>query len=92
LVLAGEFLGYYSLVVVSGLRQRASLRAVVAHTLAEFGVAELLDFLVIRALCLTLAMNALGAQTGAWVGSLAADLVFYGLASLIRMASRRMHN
>ena len=91
-VLAGEFLGYYSLVLVSGLWQRRNLRVVVAHTLAEFGVAELLDVFVIRALCLVLAMKAFGAQAGAWVGSLAADCVFYALASLVRHASVHLRN
>ncbi len=51
---------------------------VVRSLLLEFGVAELLDLLVIRPVLMAAGLRWLGGKTGALAGKLAADVVFYG--------------
>jgi hypothetical protein len=54
------------------------LVVVLRNLFLEFGVAELLDTLVLRPLCMGLGMRPIGSNLGALVGKLVSDVAFYG--------------
>lgn len=82
----GENLGFYGVVGgrdLAALPRPRSARAMVGllrNLIAEFGAAELIDFLIVRPGATWLAVRAFGPVTGIVIGKVAADFVFYALA------------
>lgn len=88
--LVGESLGFYGVLAVTIYSEQArvaqSLRAAIGRTglllIAEFGLAELLDTLVIRPVALMLGVWLLSDPFwGLLAGKVAADIVFYAVAA-----------
>lgn len=88
---AAEFVVFYGIIflreTIRGAHQAGGRGAAYGGTevlrvlhgmMLEFGVAEALDSLVLRPLIMGQGMARLGPRTGALVGKLAADVVFYG--------------
>lgn len=80
----GENCGYYAAVFVrdgyalpAGDRNAGRVLRAMVH---DFGLAELLDTLVIRPGATILAVSSFGHSWGIAIGKIAADAVFYGLA------------
>jgi hypothetical protein len=82
-----ENLVFYGTAFLFELKRGTRWRGAVISTVAEFGPAEALDFLLLRPVCLYLGLNTLG-TVGIVVGKVAADLVFYGIAFLTH---KRIH-
>jgi hypothetical protein len=85
----GENIGYYGCILWREVstRRRAgealnskTLGAITRDLLYEFGLAELLDFLIVRPGVTFLAVAMFGSAVGVAVGKVAADIVFYALA------------
>ncbi len=85
----GENIGYYGCIfwrelsarqAKDGALSRASLVAIMKDLLYEFGLAELLDFLIVRPGVTFLAVAMFGSAAGVAVGKICADIVFYTLA------------
>lgn len=62
------------------------------NMITEFGLAEAGDTLLMRPFCMTLFQALLGAgAVGLFVGKIAADVLFYGLAAIGHRLSRRLY-
>jgi hypothetical protein len=96
---AAENIGFYGVMGILEWRSRIGTHSsgLVARTkrtlrtlVAEFGPAELLDSLILRPLCLYLALHLThGAGVGSVVGKLMADGLFYGVAIVCREMIQR---
>jgi hypothetical protein len=85
----GENIGYYGCILwreISARRDAGegwtsrTFGALTRDLLYEFGLAELLDFLIVRPGVTFLAVAMFGSAVGVAVGKVAADIVFYALA------------
>jgi len=77
----GETIGFYGVIVGREIWQDRRAGRPGLHTslnlLIEFGIAELLDTIVIRPFAMAIGMRYLGPQWGVIAGKLAADIFFY---------------
>ena len=79
----GENLGYYLVAFARERRVRGSSVLAFHDLLLEFGVAELIDSLVVRPLCMGYGIGQLGdPAAGVVLGKIMADVPFYGFAIL----------
>lgn len=79
----GENIGYYLTAFARERRVRGSSALALRDLLLEFGVAEAVDSLVVRPLCMAFGVGQLGnPAAGIVIGKLAADVPFYGFAIL----------
>lgn len=79
----GENLGYYLTAFARERRVRGSSALALRDLVMEFGVAEAVDSLVVRPLCMAFGVGQLGSPAaGIVIGKLAADVPFYGFAIL----------
>ncbi len=82
----GENIGFYGVVggrdysALPAPRSPAKLLRMLRNLLAEFGAAELVDFLIVRPGTTWLAVWLLGPALGVIVGKVVADAVFYTIA------------
>ena len=100
----GENVGFYGVAVgrsirdqwrferaLGSTRPRASVRTALWLSLVEFGPAEIIDTFCVRPLLLWTAPVLLGNPALGWlVGKLSADVVFYAMAGVGYLASRRL--
>lgn len=87
----GENIGFYGLIFMRDWRAtRDRPRQIFARMLIEFGMAEALDFLIIRPGATILGVMLLGEGWGVLTGKIAADIIFYILAITVyeRMKAR----
>jgi hypothetical protein len=74
----GENLGYYSVMMVREVRATSSLWHAARNLVLEFGVAEVLDSVLIRPACMYVATRLVNdLSLGVLIGKLVADVVFY---------------
>ena len=100
----GENIGFYGVAVgrsirdqwrferaLGATRPRASVRAALWLSLLEFGPAEVVDTFCVRPLLLWAAPMLIGNPLAGWlVGKLGADALFYAMAGVGYLASRRL--
>lgn len=78
-----ENFGFYGTAFLLERKKAKSFHKAIISLVVEFGPAEVLDTLFIRPACMFAGIAVLGAL-GILVGKLAADIVFYGIAFLMR--------
>lgn len=78
-----ENLGFYGTAFLLERKKEKSFHKAVLSLVVEFGPAEVLDTLFVRPACMFAGIALLG-TFGILIGKLAADLVFYTIASILR--------